>query len=219
MATPRTIALFDASPQAGTGPTPAGALLADLADALPAYDRISARALGDEGGQPPRMIWLEEEGELPPAGADALVIGCALDGDGARRAADELGRLAKGRSVDAGCLVFALATCTAHGAAGTDGLRRLSDACGELALAWCGGLVAAGSLTIPGSAGKPRMGRARRSRSEAVDQLIGAVRAGLPVMEAARLFGWDGEAARRGLIVSRCPLPRALYRMAHGPLR
>lgn len=279
MATPRTIALFDASPQAGRGPqaggrpqagmeprtngepqaggepTPAGALLADLEDALPAYDRISARALGVRDGEPPRMVWLAGAGEsaaesgesaaaganglaaagagalataaadglaagagaLATAEADVLVIGCALDGDGLRRAADELGRLAGARSICSGCRVFALGTCAAHDASGADGLQRLADACGELSLTWCGGLVAAGSLTIPGSAGKPRMGRARRTRSEAIDQLIAAVRAGLSIWEAAELFGWGGDAARCGVIVSRCPLPRALYRILHGP--
>lgn len=231
-ATPRRIALVDSAACAHGArdrPTASGLLLDDFADALIAYDRISARALGVEGeSEPPELARLDAGGWSAAAARgrlDALVIG--IDADRGQRDPDPVVDLLDAVAASGGdrpLLAYAIA-CTdrlEESSAETvlEPLRGRLDGAG---IPWGGGVVALGARTVPDSAGQPRMGMARRSRSEAIDHLISAVRSGRSVPEADRLFaqaaratgGGSPDVRERETIVSKCPLPRALYRLLY----
>ncbi|MDY2777619.1 MAG: hypothetical protein SOU51_04515 [Collinsella sp.] len=212
---PQRIALINTCPQAMVA---AGEhLLEDLRDALLAYDRLSggslARTRGEEG---PSFIWVDGtkeplEGDpcdtVVAALCDAAPNAPAIEME-ARIAAAGPGTIAKGARLYAVVIVL---DADPQGAKAI--IPELESACQHLGIRWCGALAVAGGALIARHARQPRMGFLRRSRSEAIDRLIGAVRAGATVGEAAELFKDPANPGRDDLIEARCPIPRWMYRL------
>ncbi|WP_085830043.1 hypothetical protein [Collinsella vaginalis] len=98
-------------------------------------------------------------------------------------------------------------------------LTELHKWCHDVGAIWCGGVTVTGGDLILLAAHAPRMGCLRRNCSEAIDRLIGAVRGGYNVLEAALVYGAPGAqvlAARRGLIEAAQPLPATLRSLLIG---
>lgn len=132
----------------------------DFEDALGAYSEI--------GGTRPPAVSHSLEGE--PA-VDAVVIIFAVS---AARLAENL--LA---NLESKCLVYALASDDTDDA--KDALRALDalkDACNKHGLSWRGGLAVPCRAWYEAHMAKPRMGCARRSLSEATDDVVLALRCG-----------------------------------------
>ncbi len=222
--TARAIALLDAGPEGGA----AHALLDDFEDALLAYDRLSSRTLGVSGEtEPPRFARIyrrpHDAADAPPSSisaCDVLVIGYpvsfgALPSHLVRTLDDWTGA----KRIAAGTRVYAIGTTddcdpgSAH--LSLEVLRLL---CADSGLAWGGGLCVAGAAAVASFAQTERMGWKRRGRSEATDHLIGAVRAGLTIAEAARRFGSTDTLALSNIIDAPCPLPRWAYKLVRDRL-
>ena len=174
--------------------------LDDLARALLAYDRM-ARSLLEDQKAPVLEVRLTalpltaaHAVEAPAAGVEAAVVG--LDA-GAGAQAEPLVRTC-GELVRPGGLVYA---CILE-PTGTDAVRGQADVlealCADSGLTWAGGLVVPANALVPGLLAHPRMGALRRPLSEAADDLVAAVRAGLTVAEAARLFSWPAQGMLEG---------------------
>lgn len=132
----------------------------DFEDALGAYSKI--------GGTKPPAVLHSLEGD--PA-IDAVVIMFAASD--ARLTEDLLANL------ESKCLVYALASDDTDDA--KDALRALDalkDACNERGLSWRGGLAVPCRAWYEAHMAKPRMGSARRSLSEATDDVVLALRCG-----------------------------------------
>lgn len=132
----------------------------DFEDALSAYSEI--------GGTRPPAVLHSLEGE--PAVDAAVIIFAASD---ARPTEDLLANL------ESKCLVYALASDDTDDA--KDALRALDalkDACNERGLSWRGGLAVPCRAWYEAHMAKPRMGSARRSLSEATDDVVLALRCG-----------------------------------------
>lgn len=159
-------------------------LLDDLADALRVYDRLT-RQSSETPGAPVTL-------QRAPAGArtrpslvsscDALVLGLSV-GDGSDAAVGALAHEALSGLLDAcdpGTRLYALACgvpsdpVSAH-----EQLNRIARACEASPCIWSGGLALGGAVAIATQAHAPRMGILRRARSEAIDQLIMAIRCGM----------------------------------------
>lgn len=132
----------------------------DFEDALGAYSEIG-------GTRPPAVLHsLEREPTV-----DAVVIIFAASD--ARLTEDLLADL------ESTCLVYALASDDTDDA--KDALRALDalkKACNELGLSWRGGLAVPCRAWYETHMAKPRMGSARRSLSEATDDIVLALRCG-----------------------------------------
>lgn len=132
----------------------------DFEDALGAYSEI--------GGTRPPAISHSLEGD--PA-IDAVVI--IFTSSDVRLAENLLANL------ESKCLVYALASDNAGDAENAlRALDALKDACNEQGLSWMGGLVVPCRAWYEAHMGKPRMGGARRSLSEATDDVVLALRCG-----------------------------------------
>ena len=132
----------------------------DFEDALGAYSEI--------GGTRPPAVSHSLEGE--PA-VDAVVI--IFSASDARLAEDLLANL------ESKCLVYALASENTDDA--KDALRTLDalkDACNKRGLSWRGGLAVPCRVWYEAHMARPRMGSARRSLSEATDDVVLALRCG-----------------------------------------
>ena len=132
----------------------------DFEDALGAYSEI--------GGTRPPAVMHSLEGE--PAVDAAVIIFAASD---ARLAEDLLANL------ESKCLVYALASDDTDEV--KDALRALDalkDACDKQSLSWRGGLAVPCRVWYEARMSKPRMGSARRSLSEATDDIVLALRCG-----------------------------------------
>ena len=149
--------------------------------------------------------------EVPDAGpvldalatCDTLVIGCpvqlgALPSRLVRTLQDWMAatRLRDGMRIYAICTTNECDPGQAHLS-----LEVLRLFCRENNLVWGGGLCVAGAAAVAAFAHTERMGRKRRGCSEAIDRLIGAVRAGLSIADAARRFG---STDRRNIINAPC---------------
>lgn len=217
--TARAILLLDASDEGGA----AHALLDDFEDALLAYDRLSSRALGvSDATTPPRFERLgihsqgaPEASPAAPFACDTLLIGYpASSGALPSRLVRTLGYWENRGLIPAGTRVYAI--CTTDGCDPAEAhlsLEVLRLFCSGSGLAWCGGLCVAGASAVAAFARSERMGWKRRGRSEAVDRLIGAVRAGLTIADAARRFGSTDPLAPSNIIDAPCPLPRWAYKL------
>ena len=71
----------------------------------------------------------------------------------------------------------------------------------------------AGAAAVAAFAHTERMGRKRRGCSEAIDRLIGAVRAGLSIADAARRFGSTDPLVPSNIINAPCALPAWAYKL------
>ena len=132
----------------------------DFEDALGAYSEI--------GGTRPPTVLHSLEGE--PA-VDAVVI--IFSASDAQFAEDLLANL------ESKCLVYALASEDTEDA--KDALRALDalkDACNKQGLSWRGGLAVPCHVWYEAHMARPRMGSARRSLSEATDDVVLALRCG-----------------------------------------
>lgn len=132
----------------------------DFEDGLGAYSRI--------GGTRPPAVLHSLEGEPT---VDAVVIMFTTS----------VARLAVSlpANLESECLVYALASDDAEDA--KDALRALDalkDACNKQGLTWRGGLAVPCRVWYEAHMAKPRMGSARRSLSEATDDIVLALRSG-----------------------------------------
>ena len=243
---PRRLALLDTDQlEAGASSTPLAqattCLLDDLAEAYRAYERIagvSARELpqidrltltpaGGVRWEPAAETPAEDAGPEPIsplqaiACADALVIGYARDAEGAADGPTALlERMAHAHSdaLSPGTRVYAIGTGHAHDPHALEpSFAALERACRARGLSWCGVVAAGGGATVARWVHTPRMGFWRRSRSEAIDRLIAAMRCGLSIAAYAERMHFRGAMARaatQNAIYSRCPLPRPLYQLA-----
>lgn len=211
-------------------------LLADFAEALNVYARLSAAGKGGADTPIPEMrqhVVTPAESHAGMAGFDTVVIGYAArtrrgsDARAAVAAADAEALpalLAQLGDVPApGTRVYGL--CAAFGATGSgtrdgtvdppragDAPSSLSAACRARGLVWCGSLTVEHADLLPRLALSPRMGIFRRPVSEATDRLILAVRTGAAfdpetVRPGGRLLMRAGEFFR---------IPRAGSRRAYG---
>lgn len=99
-------------------------------------------------------------------------------------------------------------------------LEQLRTQCAEAGLTWSGGVaIPGGRLVLPCSHG-PRMGRMRRSRSEAIDRLVLAMRCGCSLadlMSSEQALSERNPRTRKpndtdaDILVARCPVPACLY--------
>lgn len=245
MGLPRHIICVDAGAYArARGADAAGAhdlpnavafLLADFAEALNVYARLSAAGKGGADTPIPEVrqhVVAPAESHADMVGFDTVVIGYAARtrrGSDARAAvAADAGALPAllaqlGDMPAPGARVYAL--CAASGATesgagdGTvdppradDTPSSLSAACRARGLVWCGSLTVEHADLLPRLALSPRMGIFRRPVSEATDRLILAVRTGAAfdpetVRPGGRLLMRAGEFFRT---------PRAGSRRAYG---
>lgn len=184
------------------------AVLDDFEDALLAYDRASSGTLRGREKMEPAFTRLQAASASPAEllaieCCDAVIVGFAvadptipdlvLDAQIARKAKR----------------LYAIAICPGRETApGELALTCPEHALGTSPEVWHGGLVIAGGADILPAQRSPRMGARRRARSEAIDRLIAAVRAGLSVRDAAWAFGAtkaQAEAAERNIIIARRP--------------
>lgn len=216
---PQSIALINASPNTANSATEH--LLADFADALCAYARLSSSPV-------PKIIDAHctlrgelsapdaREGSVDLGPCEAVVIGYPLYNDALpahlaawlERAARE-GALAPGAKLYAICN---LGFYEAEQALFSFGILR--GFCRAASVSWCGGLAIGGGGMIAPFANSPRMGGMRRAHSEGIDALIAAVRMGLTVQDANERFGREACGLDPSAILARCPVPRAIYKLA-----
>ena len=132
----------------------------DFEGALGAYSEI--------GGTRPPAVSHSLEGD--PA-IDAVVI--IFSASDARLAEDLLANL------ESKCLVYALASEETDDAKDAlKALDALKDACNKQGLSWRGGLAVPCRVWYEAHMARPRMGSARRSLSEATDDVVLALRCG-----------------------------------------
>lgn len=224
--TARSIALLDA----GAPNDAVRALLDDFEDALLAYDRLSSRALDAANiTEPPRFERLCCHGakgaanEAPDADpvldtlatCDTLVIGCPVQlGALPSRLVRTLQDWTAATRLRKGMRIYAICTtneCDPDQA--NLSLEVLRLFCHDNNLVWGGGLCVAGAAAVAAFAHTERMGRKRHGCSEAIDRLIGAVRAGLSIADAARRFGSTDPLVPSNIINAPCALPAWAYKL------
>ncbi len=211
---PERIALIDASPKATGSATEC--LLDDFADALAAYARLSRAAVPamdrlscTAGGA------LAGRDETDLSACDALVIGYPLYFDALpSHLVALLDRIAGSRSLAPATRVYAIVNLGFYEAEqGVLSFELMRGFCRDAGALWCGGLAAGGGGMIVPTRDSPRMGSARRARSQAIDALIAAVRLGATVSDA-RERTRDRRRDGTDTILARCPIPRFCYRLA-----
>ncbi len=181
---PRHVALLNTSPRAERSAT--HALLADFWEALGVYAGESTPLRVDEDAL---------------AQVDTLVLGYPLYVDAPPSGLMErLERWSQEHTLAPGTRVYAISNLGFYEADQIlPSFTVLENFCRAAGGAWCGGLAVGGGGMVLPTARAPRMGRMRRRRSEAIDQLIFAVLAGQR-LEAA--------------LEARCPVPRLAYKLA-----
>lgn len=188
-------------------PSPAALLLDDLADALAAYTRISARQNGTAAVAPRFVrVRLEAGHRLPAtlessglAGCD-VVICAAYCTTGAPDAAATLcaalqdGSAAANDAVRPGTPIGMLAAGNAHdGSDAREVVARAASACQSAGHPWIGGVIVTDGALLPRLMRAPRLGAWRRDVSEAVDCLVAAVRLGRSLDELEDIMGAGAE--------------------------
>lgn len=160
-------------------------LLDDLADALRVYDRLTRQ--GTEASETPIELTRLVPGDIrqqpsPIPSCDALVCGLALAGD-----RDDPGDIrAAIREILRACMpgtrIYAIScSSTTDRSVSREHLMHLMRACEKARCTWSGGLALNDAAAIAAQTCAPRMGILRRTRSEAIDRLIMAVRCGIPL--------------------------------------
>ena len=122
------------------------------------------------------------------------------------------------RSVDLQGRVYAIA-CTddADASSAVRALEAFADRISQEDGIWSGGIAIAGGRLVAGTAHTPRMGKLRRPQSEAIDQLILAVRSSCALgdfvdAQTSRNARREGSSAGDGgIVISRCPVPTFAY--------
>lgn len=196
-------------------------VLDDLADALAAYERISAvRTNTPVTHIPCARLTIGVSGVRrdahAPAAPDALVLAGTVAPDTAPD--DILARVAqqlmKATQLPENACVWGIAlgdgddvsTCR-------EALRACQAACSALGARWCGGIMVPNAAMLPALMRSPRLGAFRRPLSESIDRLIAALRLGRPIDELDRMLDGaetsqhdDGAVAPAGII----EVPRTL---------
>ena len=196
----RRVELVDADLPNASGA--ARLLLEDFADALCAYARMGKSEV-------PTVAWADSASS-PADDTDALVAAFTVQGATLPdRAIDMLDAIAA-HPVP----LYALCATDSHDPADAlAALDELDRRCADAGIPWRGGVIVGGGALIARTAKSPRMGTLRRWRSEATDALIAAVRLGASVEEAAQITRDTTRVRQGNVILARCPIPKAAYRL------
>ena len=177
-------------------------LLWDLQDAIAAYARLSGTSL-------PRPVDLGTGDSVSAVDGIVFAVEDALDNEEMAVVEQALDCL---EGVETRIYVIVQAAYgsaeQAHVAVG-----RLREACEHRGLSWCGGVIVCTGAGIAALRRSPRMGLLRRSLSEAIDKLVGAVRMGCSVEHAQRLGGGNaGSVDTDGMARARPAVPALIWR-------
>lgn len=176
-------------------------LLWDLQDAIAAYAQLSGTV------PPPSRLEGNDAGSV----ADGIVLAIEDMADDETLTAIEQ---ALERFGSTGTRVYAVIRAAQQGAEQARGTAvRLHKACERHDQLWCGGVAICAGSGIAALRHSPRMGLLRRSFSEAMDKLVGAVRMGCSVEHAQRLGG--GNAANvdaDGMVCAEPAVPAPVWR-------
>lgn len=177
-------------------------LLWDLQDAIAAYARLSGTSL-------PRPVNLGVNDAGSVADGIIFAVEDALDNEEMAVVEQALDCL---EGVETRIYVIVQAAYgsaeQAHVAVG-----RLREACEHRGLSWCGGVIVCTGAGIAALRRSPRMGLLRRSLSEAIDKLVGAVRMGCSVGHAQRLGGGNADDVDTdGMVYAEPTVPAPIWR-------
>ena len=175
-------------------------LLWDLQDAIAAYARLSDTAL-------PHPVDLKAGGAGAVNGM-VLAVDDALDDEAMIAVEQILDRL---RNTETRIYIVVQALSKNNKQA-DEVLDHLYRACILRDLTWCGGVVICAGSGIAVLRRSPRMGLLRRPFSEAIDQLVGAVRMGCSVEHAQLLGGGNaGSVDTDGMVRAKPALPAPIW--------
>lgn len=202
---PRTVELYDLScsnPTSNSLKPAIRFLLDDLSAALDAYARVSASSV-------PLFVrsWDRSAKRADAAAPRSCVLG--LDERSFLRSWTHL-------PCDGARIVYALvlaADRTVDERAIDRGIKALENACCTDAILWGGALVLRGGDAVWHTRHDPRMGRTREKHSLAIDQLVGAVRLGMTIAQAARLNEGAQKSVPANRIDADAPLGKLRHRM------
>lgn len=179
-------------------------LLWDLQDAIAAYARLSGTSL-------PRPVNLGTGDGVSAVDGIVLAVEDALDNE-ETAAVEQVFDCLEGMETR----IYVIAQAAygsaeqAHVAVG-----RLREACEYRGLSWCGGVIVCTGAGIAALRRSPRMGLLRRSLSEAIDKLVGAVRMGCSVEHAQRLGGGNADDVDTdGMVYAEPALSAPIWRNA-----
>ncbi len=179
-------------------------LLWDLQDAIAAYARLSGTSL-------PRPVNLGVNDAGSVADGIVFAVEDALDNEATavvEQALDCVG--------GAETRVYVVVQATPESAKQAHVVvEHLREACEHRGLSWCGGVIVCAGSGIATLRHSPRMGLLRRSFSEAIDMLVGAVRMGCSVEHAQRLGGGNADDVDTdGMVYAEPALPAPIWRNA-----
>lgn len=210
---PGRIALIDTNPN--TADPAAQAVFDDFSDALTAYARSSSSSVPDMVRFAcNKQVEAARDDSDEPKGFDAAVIAVSLPADASSaHHVDMLERAWRACTLEQHARVYAIAMSDAYAPdAARDALLDLEAYCDRGYAIWCGGIALGAGNLIVRTRTSPRMGTLRRTRSQAIDRLIAAVRLGTNVDQALELAGGSGDPSTPDILTVSCPLPRFLYR-------
>ena len=176
-------------------------LLDDFEEAYCAYAHEMAQMFGvsDDVTTPRfmRMALPVDDTFAAYAECDSVVIGYALEaGEDAIESIADAVQLPSPADASRGMRVYTIAVDHFYDAENALGsLDALRASCSEAGLLFSGGVLVGGGALLPRLVNKPRMGSARRRVSEAIDELIEAVREGRDA----------------GIVKAKPPIHRFLY--------
>ncbi len=175
-------------------------LLWDLQDAIAAYAQLSGTAL-------PHPVNLKADGVGAVDGM-VLAVDDAFDDEAMIAVEQILDRLG-----GTGTRVYAMIQAAQEGAEQARGAAvRLHKACERQGQLWCGGVVICAGSGIAALRRSPRMGLLRRPFSEAMDNLVGAVRMGCSIEHAQLLGGGNaGGVDADGMVRVKPALPAPIW--------
>lgn len=175
-------------------------LLWDLQDAIAAYAQLSGTA-------PPHPVNLKADGVGAVDGM-VLAVDDAFDDEAMIAVEQILDRLG-----GTGTRVYAMIQAAQEGAEQARGAAvRLHKACERQGQLWCGGVVICAGSGIAALRRSPRMGLLRRPFSEAMDNLVGAVRMGCSIEHAQLLGGGNaGGVDADGMVRVKPALPAPIW--------
>ena len=175
-------------------------LLWDLQDAIAAYARLSGTAL-------PHPVDLKTN-DVGAVDGIVLAVDDAFDDEAMIAVEQILDRLG-----GTGTRVYAMIQAAQEGAEQARGAAvRLHKACERQGQLWCGGVVICAGSGIAALRRSPRMGLLRRPFSEAMDNLVGAVRMGCSIEHAQLLGGGNaGGVDADGMVRVKPALPASIW--------
>lgn len=175
-------------------------LLWDLQDAIAAYARLSGTAL-------PHPVDLKTN-DVGAVDGIVLAVDDAFDDEAMVAVEQILDRLG-----GTGTRVYAMIQAAQEGAEQARGAAvRLHKACERQGQLWCGGVVICAGSGIAALRRSPRMGLLRRPFSEAMDNLVGAVRMGCSIEHAQLLGGGNaGGVDADGMVRVKPALPAPIW--------